>query len=915
VSKFDIWLSGLSADKAIAPPPAEGYGAFYPPYLQNTERVFFSETEMPFTQLFAVGSEFVPGWIQPPPTTPRTSLNFADASFQGHLVQLSRVQSSGLYAWLADKSAVNAETFTIRDGRDKPIEHSISFHQLNHYPEQVWFSGELFGSTVNVTADSDPFAGVARVRKTAKTWGLLMFGLRSNGQDTTTGAYAMIRPISVRGSFQFDNVIDYTDPTFYEFAVFEIGTVAEGVFSPVRQRIVPGIQFHVRAGLGRTNVLNADTRFCATAYASYGRGSIAYPLTFPWEPSTADQTMCGLFGTSATIPSIPNSGNAYFKVNVLSRGFVGQSPPALWLRSLDYGELCECAYFAGAVASPPYPNAAALAYPQNHLFNRAPEWGAWGESTFPYTLIGCSGGLRPQGKSIASSGGLSNPKTPVLAYRAYSDPQDNNIPFGVAQPHPIRTIDAKCVELSTTIRHTHFDDKAAFLLNETEHFVFEGKKITGLSVEFSPYLAQATQVPNGQFQPLSPPGQFDSFFQPSAGQPVGMSDPRLATSGVYEGLYWRATGSDTRPDGPDDLADTFPGLGVSGTTIYTGQWMPYVRAEDGGPLFVAAPAGNVGAETESAALLAREIQNVPIPLASSANAGSVYRAFVASSAPPTGSYTLEPFEFSGIPSGQGIFRFSGEGEWGASQSFTLNRLVDYGGPTGWVNSRTVREFQGIGVPERVIRFYRVATQAYRVTVPTTVSVSLRTDHVEFYAILGSELQESGQYVARPFFQITEPPAVSAEKIRQFNHDVWDNPKGKIREQVVYVDGQEPHALLTIRLRGRTAMRGEATVAVDASALPEFPGSYSDDPVEPYGSSVRGISALPGNVSDGSVFDRQHGFAQLDYTFNREQTLQLMAGQAVDLVGGVSGTDGVATMNFGVQFFSYRVRVTATVETE
>lgn len=877
----------FAPSQAFAPPPGEGW-LYSPPYMQDTDRGGFGG----FT-LFDESA--LPGQAQI--RTPQAW------SMQGGLAT-NIVTLNGVNYWMADHPQTSASLFApynyhITQGRDKPYEHCVSTHNTEAYGADA---------TTGVSFGDGFFA-----RRVELCSMLFMFAPRVNAQIEVGGVYCGFRTIQGNPNA----AISYSTPMLPfsvsgggnlfillpEFAIMESGTYNQqtSTYVPQRQKIIAGRGFTMRSGLGRQDVLSPEgTMFCANAYTPYGS---VCSVAFGYSPPSIDNTVVMLSRWE------PTSTLALY-IHTLSRGFVASWPAALWLRMPDHAKIGRIAYFGSALAYPAW-QGSALQSPdwlEKFYWPRNPAWGTWNDSRYPYTLRGCVDGLRPSGASIPSTGGAASPPMPIYGYQSYTDVGPHpGTTLTVFQPHPARTVQAKCVELDVNPRHTHFDEKAAFLFGQQNDFVFGGKKITKLSVSFSPYLEQQTSIPNGSFEQLTPPTS-PPF---PLGVPFNLDDPALAVDRRVGVGYWKANGIVAVPPGPNNYGI----IGTLGTGaqkevsfFYSGTRSLLVDAQDGGMLTSQHPVGNVSESTESTALLSLERSLLGVPTEPDTNPAAFYKNAPSSKAPPTGEYDLEPFSMNGIEAAPGVFCYAGPGDFSASQSFTISRVVRYGGPSSW-------KFIGV-VGGR--NQYQVEETTERATIATTLDVSLNADHVEFYAVLGSRLQEGGQYVVPPIFTQGSGETFEQfqERQRAYTHDVWDQPKGKFRDQVVYIDGQEPHAVLTLSLFGRTVLRSEAQASADYSSIPGYGGSFqTGGNIEPYSSAVVGGGGI-GYDGNASVLVRHHGYGKLDYTFSRAQTLQLFGGQPVDLTrwsGDQQFANLPVLMDFGVPYFKYRVQVTATVE--
>lgn len=901
MSSYDIWVREFHPGKVCAPHLVDG-GEAYPAYLQRTERfqgnrTLLREMYLPFLTYYdnyeggIVGFDGVGSPVSPTSTTSGRISGYS--SFV--ITSFSDTQVNGRRFFLSDRPQYPfwIPDFTVRDGRNKPAHHFV--YLLRHL-RPYYNSGNF-----DVSSTVEPFGNTGLfARKITESSSVTMFVKKTANNVTLSGTYMSLRPIYKfsSGYYNFwpflDEPVNYDDVLLpREMSIFEIGNMSSGSFSPVQQRLVFGESATMRAGLARERLHDmTGTQFVATAYLDNGS---ACGLQFGFAPADQDSVLCGAFVVGVELEHWP-------VLIRTTKGFDAGQFPALWLRKPDHAATCESAFFAGAVARPPVSFTGAT-NDTNYEFPQSPEWATWQASQFPFTLRRDEHTLPATLTKIEPATPIHKPKTPVFSQRVF--PGGDDPAFGVAQPYPVRTIDAKCKSLQTSATYSQWSEKAAFLVGQQPDnaFVFEEKKITGLSVTFAPYLSAAASIPTGQFQqaavPANPPGQPAQWIS-FATRPV---DHSFSSSGWRGDQYWRA-------DGPQTVNWTFTdfwGVQTPQTdTVYTGVLMPgTVLTEDGGPIMANQPAGPVSAEVESAALIGRERLSIGIPR----NVNVVVTAQrPQSAAPPTGSYELEPLSLGGVQGAPGMFYFAGTGDWSLTQTLRLARWVNFGGPSG-VRVEIVSRFNTRTTGWEEVEAPVVDWNDIVAKVDSVMDFDLATDHIEIYASFGSALQEAGDYLAPKTGFLT---LQDRQYERARTHDIWDAPKGIIRDEVVYVAGNEPRPLLRLQLYGRTVMRGQVTCSFDTTNMSDYPGSYATGEVEPYSSTAVGAGGF--GVVGQSVLETHHPFASLDYTFTREQTLALMAGQEVEPTEWKTGfPNKPALMDFGSPYFKYKVTVQATVE--
>jgi hypothetical protein len=720
---------------------------------------------------------------------------------------------------------------------------------------------------------------------------VMMFLRKASGAVDLTGAYFLCR-----AAYNKQGSIDYTDPRLPDphpvfpftlgdpqLTVLEAGTISEGAYVPEVALLAPGRLFGSRAGLARSDVFSSSgTVFCLNASSSYGS---LVSIAFPFVPDSDEHCLIGLCPVSSAANAFPAFGFSL----VAGRGFAAGSPSALWLRDSDHATLVQVAFSDGAVASTRHPDL---------LSNYAPlgaEWEAWAHSQFPTTISGCSTSVRVYGDKVGQDHAISEPRAVVWGERKYLA-RDLDATEALSerwQSHPTAVVNAKAAALQTHIPN-HFDENAAYLIDQPAHgkFVFSGKKLMSLSVEFSPYLTASAPIPTGSFTPGTAPASQTG----TGGFPGNPTNPDFENDLFVGNDYWEGSGSEQLPAGG---STSFVTVSVLSDRVYSGKLTSFAAsAADGAAITATIPAGDVSAAVESQALLSlsRSFPQTRLPNASQEPL-NFHVADPQCPAPPTGEYELLPFSFGGIQSAPGVFRYAGNGDWSVSGNFVS---------TQW---HSVATFTTTWQPLALFPTqYVISTNVSRVynAVTCSQSVELSADHVEIYAIVGSRLQQAGAYATRP-----DPlNGATEEQVREFEHDVITQPKGQLRSVVDYVEGDEPQPVLTVSVFARTVMRSSASVTVDQSSL-TWPYSFSTDGPEPYNSAVIGLG---GAGTTDNVLDTHHAYGKLDYTFTQEQTSQLLNGETVTATDWQSGNpSSPLAADFASPFFKYKMRFSAVFE--
>jgi hypothetical protein len=718
----------------------------------------------------------------------------------------------------------------------------------------------------------------------------LMFLRKSGGTTELNGAYVIFRSI-----YNADGLIDYSHPRIprdilydagggiadvfqsFQMCVMEIGVLENGVFTPQRQRLVPGVGFSYRAGLARRDIGSSQgTVFCVNAVSAFGS---VCPLAFAFVPASTEHVLIAVCPVNPAANAITG-----WPFSSAGRGFSAAWPRALWLRDSDHASLVEVAWRDGAVASTRHPDLLSRFAPLGA------EWEAWQQSQFPATIHGCKTTTRDFGATVDSLQAIPEPPAVVWAERKYQsrDAVETETLQDRWQSHPVSVVEAKAAALQTLIP-THFDENAAYLLDQPGHgqFVFNGKKLTKLTIEFTPYLSTSKTVPTGQFEQSQQPSPETTITGNTYTNPVYQNDHTIDSNSI-----WKASGGQPIPSGGSPL-----GFVISNTN-YSGTRISRLLASATPAITAAMPAGDVTASAESQALLSLSRSSIgqSLPVASGLPA---YFEFSnpRCAAPPTGSYDLEQFEIGSVASAPGVLRYIGDGEWSASKTFEVTQYTS--------ESTIDSTWQRFFTTDSYLATSTVTT-TYKPVIATQ-QIELSADHVEMYAFLGSQLQEAGTYAVRPDVL----NGATEEQVRDFDHDVITQPKGQLRSVVDYVAGNEPHAVLRVTLFVRTAMRASATVGVD-SAASQWPYSFTNSDPEPYNSSVVGLNGA--GTLGVDVMDTHHPYIRFDYTFTRQQTLSLLAGQSVSPTQWQTGNANTPLPgDFRSPYFQHRMAFSAVFE--
>jgi len=174
---------------------------------------------------------------------------------------------------------------------------------------------------------------------------------------------------------------------------------------------------------------------------------------------------------------------------------------------------------------------------------------------------------------------------------------------------------------------------------------------------------------------------------------------------------------------------------------------------------------------------------------------------------------------------------------------------------------------------------------YAVPVPVTEAWSL-TCNVDMRCALGVRLQEYGTFSPGPGSNAVYDAHVQP-----------DNPRGRFRDTIAYVDGKAPRPALNLTLNVRLPLSGTLDVTVDTSQLP---GNY------PFHVDANRTTFVATESAASGVSDWFH-------QFSADDTQTLLAGQSVDLLTWQTygETDKYRYLDCGGVGRRYRVRCSLT----
>jgi hypothetical protein len=830
-----------------------------------------------------------------------------------------------VYATTTDFSSITQKRLSllITDGASKPCHRArVGFVNLfwtaasiNTAPSSIDFNSivDSYGSHYALKTDHVPVG--------------VMFVPKSAGVVTLEGTYVALRPLMNRTLYKKDrsSKIDYATPQLpYEhYSILEIGTLQNTAFT-ARSRVIVRTNFltDVDCGLAR-DVLGAltGTTFCCT-FRSEG---YAQAIEFPFVPSTKNHCLAG--DLSPNLPSVltfmQNGQSRWLEVLTATgkRGFNSGQCPAFQKVSLDHGRLVDVSFWAGAPQSRNWPieqlNQSTLDQQRTNL---APQWTTWEHSQFPYTLHK-TGALTIDGSVVPAEDllGQRQLNTPIYDFYDYETAFLKGI-----EHYPSRTVQAKAARVQGTAAGSHFEDSAMTLGKPRVDgkMVFGGKTINAVNLSFAPY-ARPSSINNNQYlvqtgiattsPPAPAPENATDVYTFVAGVPSSFSGNTFArpSFGNRHDVWWKHGQTVNLPSGASVLS--------SPKVIENGEWCDIflipidTKTTESIPSYTEVTAQKEkDAYLHTACLAPTQILVNPMTAAPrlhtpqdgflpfrspnfSLSEGSIdlwrfgrsgggpwagFTQFTTGlnqdingplPAPLTGSYALSSFSIGGVPCAGNIFRYSGVGDWIAEGTLTYNiypKVTSINDSFQFVSTINNSPFY-VASSNRTARY---------ATVPVTEQWKMRADYVELYCELGSTLQQHGEYQPDPAVEINNEQS-QRNAVRQtfMKHD---QPRGRIAETVVYVAGGEPSPVLTLALRYRTALRAELKVSVDTSDLPDYPHSITNSESSIIANTVAGNKGI-GNLSgEFQSTEAHHEYTTFAFTFNKEQTAQLMNGEEV-----------------------------------
>ncbi|NBZ97063.1 MAG: hypothetical protein EBR40_11695, partial [Proteobacteria bacterium] len=261
----------------------------------------------------------------------------------------------------------------VREGRDAACHRGRAILSTGGFSQQVGIDYEPW---------TDAIGFDARALQSRYVTALAMFVPRSGGETAWGGVYACVRPVVRRALIpQLGTEIDHTDMWLPPCDLYEIGELTNAqmvsrdrVVKPARK---PGQTF-LFADLGlaiRQDGDQAEMLFSCNAGMSV--------LEFQFTPESRDAMLAATIDREDSPFSYQLSFGENYFVGLTRCPFSG-----LWqfrgfpLITADHGGIVHLSHFAGAASTPPYHD---VGPDVQRALPRAPEWGTWPQSMYPYT--------------------------------------------------------------------------------------------------------------------------------------------------------------------------------------------------------------------------------------------------------------------------------------------------------------------------------------------------------------------------------------------------------------------------------------------------------------------------------------------------------------------------------------------------
>jgi hypothetical protein len=769
------------------------------------------------------------------------------------------------------------ERLTVSNGREMPRHRARGIINLR-------FSGPVLPQQdVNYSEVSEDLDGTARTIKREFVESLAMFIPRVAGVTQWGGVYVCLRhvlPRSINNSA--GTVIDYTASQLINCALAEIGELSSSEMVPRDSIIIPLVDVFVSAdcGLARAEMEGEGTVF-QCAFANDGINVLEFPFVLP---SVDSQLSAVLSIQPNNFVARPGSAeDSFSKFGSLSVFLafarapymaIGEGPAFEIKEAVDYARLVKLSHFAGAAATPPHQP---LGLPGIDVeLVRSAEWGTWDKSLYPYTphphfIVSADGGV-----DLGTVDANRRRPTPIFALRDFDDNGLQSV-----EPYPEREVQVRAAcSLGHGIANafTPYADNAAYMVGKPANndMVIAGKRITGVTVRLEPYAVADIEDVRVGVEPIEKPGGGSVTLTHNAFD-RSVEDGWFGSNANE--LYWSQQSSTQIPEGKTPAS-------AGQTILYNGtETFSIVQAADGYQT-QAIQKGDVSEETEKDVVL---FQHAYVSPPSKVGGLDVPETFVGlfnshrtpvRYAPFTGEYQMARIQVGSVQTAGNWFHYNDEGE------FSVSRAVEY---NVYLRANTTAfewevteggdsnggQFGGAGDGANASIIDAGSTFDFY-DVPITEDWELNADHVEFHAVVEVRLQEAGTF--NPNFTF----GFGDERDELYaSNEIFDQPRGRIRDIVTYTAGNEPRPAIFLKLYGRSVMRGSVSVSADTSNLPgDYPWSLSNAESPRVASMAGGVPGRFDGDTWETIDNNQSQFFVFEYQFNADQTEQLLNGQAV-----------------------------------
>ena len=642
-----------------------------------------------------------------------------------------------------------------------------------------------------------------------------------------------------------------------------------------------GVFVSADCGLARAGMEGAGTVF-QCAFSNEGINVLQFPFVLP----SVDSQLCAVLSIAPNPFVSPNELVLPFSAMSVFLAFarapymaIGEGPAFEIKEAVDYARLVKLSHFAGAAATPPHQpfNLPGL----DAELVRSAEWGTWDKSLYPYTphphfIVSADGGV-----DLGTVNANRRRPTPIYALRDFDD---NG--FQSVEPYPEREVQVRAAcSLGHAVANafTPYADNAAHMAGKPANndMVIAGKRITGVTVRLDPYAIEDIEEVRVGVEPIEKPGGGSVTLSHSAFDRSVEDGWFGSNAGEF---YWSQQSS---TEIPNDATPTIAGQ----TILYNGtETFSVVQAADGYQT-QAIPKGDVSKQLEQEVVLFQHAYvstpgrvgglNVPETVVGLFNFDRTPVRY----APFTGEYQMSRMQLGGIQTAGNWFHYNGAGEFSVSRAVEYNVYLRANTTSfGWQVTETTIDNTGgqIGgagpgsTTGKVAAIVDTGSTFDFYDAPITEDWELNADHVEFHAVVEVRLQEAGTF--NPNFTF----GFGDERDELYaSNEIFDQPRGRIKDIVTYTAGNEPRPAIFLKLYGRSVMRGSVSVSADTSNLPgDYPWSLSDAASPKVASMAGGVPGRFNGDTWETIDNNQSQFFVFEYQFNADQTEQLLNGQTV-----------------------------------